>query len=86
MADLLNSIAQRKHAIHAQIALAGLLAQKPWIIPIPGTRRLGRLDETIGAIAGALTTDDLAEIERAAAQITVQGARYPEEQERLTYR
>jgi aryl-alcohol dehydrogenase-like predicted oxidoreductase len=82
LVDLLGRIAQRKHATPAQIALAWLLAQRPWIVPIPGTRRLERLDENLGAAAVALTPDDLREIERAAAQITVQGARYPEHLER----
>src|SRR5947208_8859242 len=78
MVDLLNSIAQRKHVTPAQIALAWLIAQKPWIVPIPGTRRLERLDENIGAVAVELTPDDLRDIESAASQISVQGARYPE--------
>jgi aryl-alcohol dehydrogenase-like predicted oxidoreductase len=74
---LLGEIAQRKRATPAQIALAWLLAQKPWIVPIPGTRRLARLDENLGATTIELTPDDLREIERAASQITVQGDRYP---------
>jgi aryl-alcohol dehydrogenase-like predicted oxidoreductase len=86
LVDLLGSIAQRKNATPAQIALAWLLAQKPWIVPIPGTRRLERLEENIGAVAVELTPDDLRDIESAAAQITVQGARYPENLERQTYR
>ena len=86
MVDLLNSIAQRKHVTPAQIALAWLIAQKPWIVPIPGTRRLERLDENIGALAVELTPDDLRDIERAASQINVQGARYPEHLEQQTYR
>jgi len=86
MVDLLDSIAQRKHATPAQIALAWLLAQKPWIVPIPGTRRLERMDENIGALAVQLTPDDLRDIERAASQITVKGARYPEHLEQQTYR
>lgn len=86
LVDLLASIAQRKNATPAQIALAWLLAQKPWIVPIPGTRRLSRLAENIGAVAIELTSDDLRDIESAAAQITVQGARYPEHLERQTYR
>ena len=86
LVDLLGSIAQRKNATPAQIALAWLLAQKPWIVPIPGTRKLDRLDENIGAVAVELTPDDLRDIESAAAQITVQGARYPEHLERLTNR
>ncbi len=86
LADLLGKIAERKHATPAQLALAWLLAQKPWIVPIPGTRKLERLDENIGAVAVELTSDDLREIERAASEITVQGARYPEELERRTGR
>jgi aryl-alcohol dehydrogenase-like predicted oxidoreductase len=87
LVDLLgDEIAQRKNATPAQIALAWLLAQKPWIVPIPGTRRLERLDENIGAAAIELTSEDLREIEGAASRITVQGARYPEELERLTGR
>ena len=86
LVDLLGSIAQRKNATPAQIALAWLLAQKPWIVPIPGTRRLERLDENIGAVAVELTPDDLRDIESAASQITVQGARYPENLERQTNR
>jgi len=84
--QLLGSIAARKKATPAQIALAWLLAQKPWIVPIPGTTKLARLEENIGAAPIALTADDLREIENAAAQITVQGARYPEHLERLTGR
>jgi aryl-alcohol dehydrogenase-like predicted oxidoreductase len=86
MVELLSGIAQRKNATPAQIALAWLLALKPWIVPIPGTRRLSRLDENLGAVSVELTPDDLREIESAASQISVQGARYPESQERLTYR
>jgi aryl-alcohol dehydrogenase-like predicted oxidoreductase len=86
LVDLLGSIAQRKHATPAQIALAWLLAQQPWIVPIPGTRRLERLEENIGAGDVELTPDDLREIESAAAQITIQGARYPDSLERLTNR
>ena len=78
LVDLLGDIAQRKHATPAQIALAWLLAQRPWIVPIPGTRRLERLEENLGAVAVELTPDDLREIESAAAQIMVHGARYPE--------
>jgi aryl-alcohol dehydrogenase-like predicted oxidoreductase len=76
--DLINAIAGRKKATPAQVALAWVLAQKPWIVPIPGTTKLHRLDENIGAIAVELTSDDLREIDTAAAMITVQGARYPE--------
>ena len=86
LVELLGRIAARKHATPAQIALAWLLAQKPWIVPIPGTRRLERLEENIGAVDVELATDDLREIEDAASQITVQGARYPEHLERLTGR
>jgi aryl-alcohol dehydrogenase-like predicted oxidoreductase len=83
---LLGRIAQRKNATPAQIALAWLLAQKPWIVPIPGTTKLDRLDENLGAIAIELTPDDLRDIESAASKITVQGARYPEKLERMTGR
>ena len=78
LVDLLNTIAARKQATAAQIALAWLLAQKPWIVPIPGTRKLERLEENLGATDIELTSDDLHEIERAVAQITVQGTRLPE--------
>nr|WP_298268516.1 aldo/keto reductase [Geobacter sp.] len=84
--DLLGRIAAEKNASPAQIALAWLLAQKPWIVPIPGTTKLERLDENIGALAVELTTDDLREIDSAAAQITVHGNRYPEKLEQLTGR
>ena len=84
--DLLGTIAQRKQATPAQIALAWLLGQKPWIVPIPGTTKLHRLEENIGATAIELTPDDLREIDRAASQITVQGARYPERLEQMTGR
>jgi aryl-alcohol dehydrogenase-like predicted oxidoreductase len=86
LVDLLARIAGRKKATPAQIALAWLLAQKPWIVPIPGTTKLHRLEENIGAAAMELTSDDLREIDRAAAQITVHGARYPEQLERMTGR
>ncbi len=86
LVDLLRQIGERKKATPAQLALAWLLAQKPWIVPIPGTRKRERLDENIGALAVELTPDDLREIDRAASQITVQGARYPERLERLTGR
>jgi len=86
LVDLLRKLAERKKATPAQLALAWLLAQKPWIVPIPGTRKRERLDENIGAAAVKLTPDDLREIDRAASQITVQGARYPERLERLTGR
>ena len=86
LVELLGTIATRKNATPAQIALAWLLAQKPWIVPIPGTRRLERLEENIGAAAVDLTADDLEEIEGAASKIRVEGARYPEHLERLTGR
>jgi aryl-alcohol dehydrogenase-like predicted oxidoreductase len=84
MVDLLASIAQRKGATPGQIALAWLLAQKPWIVPIPGTRKLHRLEENIGAADVELSADELAEIEYAASKIEVQGGRYHEAQERMT--
>ncbi|MGB9067254.1 MAG: aldo/keto reductase [Candidatus Acidiferrales bacterium] len=84
--DLLAKIATRKKATPAQIALAWLLAQKPWIVPIPGTTKLGRLDENIAATAIELTSGDLGEIDTAASKITVQGARYPENLEQMTGR
>ena len=84
--DLLNRFAQEKGATTAQIALAWLLAQKPWIVPIPGTTKLHRLEENIGAVDVVLTSDDLRQIEEAASKITIQGARYPEQHERLTGR
>jgi aryl-alcohol dehydrogenase-like predicted oxidoreductase len=86
LVDLLGEIGKRKKATPAQIALAWLLAQKPWIVPIPGTRKLERLEENIGAVAVELTPDDLREIESAASKITVQGTRYPEQLEQMTGR
>ncbi len=86
LVDLLGKIAERKKATPAQIALAWLLAQKPWIVPIPGTTKLHRLDENIGGAEVALTPEDLLEIESAASKIAVQGARYPESLEKLTGR
>ena len=86
LVDLLGGIATRKKVTPAQIALAWLLAQKPWIVPIPGTTKLKRLEENVGAAEIELTRDDLSEIERAASQIEVQGARYPEHLERMTGR
>src|SRR5207237_10830901 len=86
LVDLLARVAERKKATPAQIALAWLLAQKPWIVPIPGTMKLHRLDENIGAAAIELTSDDLREIDSAASKITVQGARYPEQLEKMTGR
>jgi aryl-alcohol dehydrogenase-like predicted oxidoreductase len=82
--DLLGNIAKRKKATPAQIALAWLLAQKPWIVPIPGTTKLNRLEENIGAVAIELTSDDLREIDTAASKIKVEGARYPERLEKMT--
>jgi len=86
LVDLLRNIAERKKATPAQIALAWLLAQKPWIVPIPGTTKVNRLDENIGAAAIELTSDDLREIDSAASKITVEGARYPEQLEQMTGR
>jgi aryl-alcohol dehydrogenase-like predicted oxidoreductase len=86
LVDLLGEIAKRKKATPAQIALAWLLAQKPWIVPIPGTTKLHRLEENIGAASIELTPDDLREIDSAASKITVQGARYPEKLEQMTGR
>ena len=86
LVDLLRKIAERKKATPAQIALAWLLAQKPWIVPIPGTTKLHRLEENIVAVSVELTPDDLREIENAASNITVQGARYPEKLEQMTGR
>lgn len=86
LVDLLNKVAQEKNATPAQIALAWLLAQKPWIVPIPGTTKLNRLEENLGALNVELTSDDLREIEETASKITIQGARYPEQHERLTGR
>jgi aryl-alcohol dehydrogenase-like predicted oxidoreductase len=84
--DLIGEVAERKQATPAQIALAWVLAQQPWIAPIPGTTKLHRLQENIGAVAVELTPDDLREIDNAAAQITVQGARYPENLQRMVGR
>jgi len=86
LVDLLGVIGTRKQATPAQVALAWLLAQKPWIVPIPGTTKLARLDENNGALEVNLTSDDLREIETAASKITVQGARYPEKLEQMTGR
>ena len=81
LVDLLRKVAEQKNATPAQIALAWLLAQKPWIVPIPGTTKLNRLEENIGAVDVELTADDLREIDSAASRITMQAARYPEELE-----
>jgi len=84
LVDLLTAIAKNKNATPAQIALTWLLAQKPWIVPIPGTTKLSRLDENIGALNVSLTSADLDEIESAAAAIHIEGARYPEHIEKMT--
>jgi aryl-alcohol dehydrogenase-like predicted oxidoreductase len=84
--DLLGRIARQKKATSAQVALAWLLAQKPWIVPIPGTTKTSRLEENLGAASLQLTAGDLREIEDAASRITVQGARYPEHLDKLTGR
>jgi aryl-alcohol dehydrogenase-like predicted oxidoreductase len=84
--DLLGTIAKQKNASAAQIALAWLLAQKPWIVPIPGTTKLSRLDENSGALSVELTADDLRQIDTAASKLTVEGNRYPEHLEKMTYR
>ena len=86
LVDLLGQIAQKKKATPAQVALAWLLAQKPWMVPIPGTTKLHRLEENIGAVSAELTPDDLREIESAAAKIMLVGARYPEHIEQMTGR
>ncbi len=86
LVDLITNIAERKGATSGQIALAWLLAQKPWIVPIPGTRRLERVEENIGAAEVHLSADDLRDIENAASHVAIQGARYPEHLERMTYR
>jgi len=86
LVDLLGNIAGQKNATAAQVALAWLLAQKPWIVPIPGTRKLSRLEENIGAANLDLTSDDLHKIEKALSKIALQGARYPEKLERMTGR
>jgi aryl-alcohol dehydrogenase-like predicted oxidoreductase len=84
--NLLGAVAKQKNATPAQIALAWLLAQKPWIVPIPGTTRLSRLDENIGAVAIELTPEDLRNIDEAAAKAPVKGDRYPEHMEKMTGR
>ena len=84
LVDLLRSIGERKNVTPAQLSLAWLLAQKPWIVPIPGTTKLSRLEENIGAVSVELTADDLRDIDSAASRIEVQGARYPKEMERRT--
>jgi aryl-alcohol dehydrogenase-like predicted oxidoreductase len=84
--DLLGKIGQRKKATPAQIALAWLLAKKPWLVPIPGTTKLHRLEENIGSVSVELTAADLRQIDSAASKITVHGARYPEKLEKMTGR
>ena len=84
LVDLLGEVAKQKNATPAQIALAWLLAQKPWIVPIPGTTKLNRLEENLGAASVQLTPDELRAIDGAASQIKVQGARYPEHLEKRT--
>ena len=84
LVDLLGKIAEQKKATPGQIALAWLLAQKPWIVPIPGTTKLSRFEENIGAVNVELTPNDMQKIENAAEKIQVQGTRYPEDLERLT--
>lgn len=84
--ELLGQIAKQKGATPAQVALAWLLAQRPWIVPIPGTTKLSRLEENIGAVDVQLTPQDLSDIEESASHITPQGARYPEALEAMTYR
>lgn len=86
LVDLLTRVAEQKTATPAQIALAWLLAQKPWMVPIPGTTKLARLEENIAAVQVELTPEDLREIDSAVSRIRVQGSRYPEELERMTYR
>ena len=84
--DLLQSMAQRKNVTAGQVALAWLLAQRPWIVPIPGTTKAHRLEENVDAADVKLTADDLAVIDSAASQITIHGARYPEAMERMSNR
>jgi len=86
LVDLLTGVAEQKNATPAQIALAWLLARKPWIVPIPGTTKLRRLEENLAAASVKLSSDDLREIESASSQIKVQGERYPEHLQRMTGR
>jgi aryl-alcohol dehydrogenase-like predicted oxidoreductase len=86
MVDLIGKFAKQKKATPAQIALAWVLAQKPWIVPIPGTTKLHRLEENMGAAAIELTREDLRQLETATSKISVQGARYPEELQKLVGR
>jgi aryl-alcohol dehydrogenase-like predicted oxidoreductase len=84
LVDLLKRVGDRHQATPAQVALAWLLSRKPWIVPIPGTTKLHRLEENLGAADLTLTANDLTEIEAAAAKISIQGARYPEQMEKMT--
>lgn len=84
MVDVVKAVAQRKHATPAQVALAWLLAQKPWIVPIPGTTKQHRLEENLGAVELPLTGDDLREINEQMAQIQVHGERLPESALKMT--
>ena len=86
MIDLLNNIAAKKNATPAQVALAWLMAQKPWIVPIPGTTKLHRLEENIGSVDIDFTSDELREIDNASSEIKVQGERYPEQLQKLVGR
>lgn len=86
MVDIIQTFAAQKHTTPAQIALAWLLAQKPWIVPIPGTTKLHRLEENIGSTLVELTANDLQELDSATAKIAVEGDRYPPDLERMTYR
>jgi len=86
LVDLIGKFAEQKKATPAQIALAWVLARKPWIVPIPGTTKLHRLEENIGAVDVALTPDDLREIDSITAQINVQGARYSESSQKMINR
>jgi aryl-alcohol dehydrogenase-like predicted oxidoreductase len=86
LVDIIQAFAAQKHATPAQIALAWLLAQKSWIVPIPGTTRLHRLEENLGSTIVELTANDLQELDSATAKITVEGDRYPPDLERMTYR
>ena len=86
MIDLLNNLAQQKNATPAQVALAWVLAQKPWIVPIPGTTKLHRLEENIGSISIKFTDNEIREIDNASSEINVEGARYPEHLQKLVGR
>jgi aryl-alcohol dehydrogenase-like predicted oxidoreductase len=86
LVDIIQTFAAQKHATPTQIALAWLLAQKPWIVPLPGTTKLHRLEENIGSTLVELTANDLQELDSATAKIAVEGDRYPPDLERMTYR